>query len=55
MKEKSKYYFDTERNKSFEKDERIPDYYIGIDGTECRKIIFTFLKCLFKNIFLVSL
>ena len=42
MKEKSKYYFDTERNKSFEKDERIPDYYIGIDGTECRKVIDSF-------------
>ncbi len=42
MKEKSKYYYDTERNKSFEKDERIPDYYIGIDGTECRKVIDSF-------------
>jgi|TARA_R100001163_G_scaffold1867_1_gene2899 hypothetical protein len=39
---KSKYYFDTERNKPYKKDERIPSYYIGLDGLECRKVIDSF-------------
>jgi hypothetical protein len=44
MKDKSKYYFDTDRNKNImeEQDERIPSYYIGLDGTECRKVIDAF-------------
>ena len=44
MKEKSKYYLDTERNKNMseQQDKRIPSYYIGLDGTECRKVIDSF-------------
>tara|TARA_R100001163_G_scaffold27079_1_gene22016 strand:+ start:7441 stop:7716 length:276 start_codon:yes stop_codon:yes gene_type:complete len=42
MSEKSKYYWDINRNKPHEKDKRIPDYYIGNDGTECRKVIDSF-------------
>ena len=44
MKDKSKFYYDTNRNKNMmeEQDKRIPSYYIGLDGTECRKVIDAF-------------
>ena len=41
MKEKSKHYYDCDRNKT-NNDERIPNYYIGSDGTECRAVIDSF-------------
>ena len=44
MKDKSKYYYDTNRNKNMidKEDKRIPNYYKGLDGTECRAVIDSF-------------
>lgn len=50
MKDKSKYYYDNERNKDIKqnkefntlRNKNIPRYYIGINGMECRSYIDSF-------------